>query len=244
MFNSTGSVISSFGIQDAPVGIAIDKKSGRIYVTGIHTDRVYVFSTSQITNTPSSYVPPKQPIQLNDNSTALSLAINLATSSTQFQSLVKGYNYSFSSDFNENGPIPQGGIGLVRYGLAFELYKGPVEPGKAVKVVEVFVDPTLTNVLDVTVNGASYTGSAKSTSVSQTFPSAIGSPSQTEFINEIKGWSESSISDVALLNDMNIQGKHIPSWLKKVAEWVVDGQISQNDFVNAIKYVDENGITK
>ena len=129
--------------------------------------------------------------------------------------------------------------------MAFELYKGPVEPGKAVKVVEVFVDPTLTNVLDVTVNGASYMGSAKSTSVSQTFPSAIGSPSQTEFINEIKKWSgTSSISDAVLLNDMNMQGKHIPSWLKKVAEWVVDGQISQNDFVNAIKYVDENGITK
>jgi sugar lactone lactonase YvrE len=251
VFNSTGSVISSFGIQDTPIGIAIDKKSDRIYVTGIHTDRVFVFSTSQLSNTTSTFVPQKQAIQLNDNLTALSLAVRLATNSPQFQSLVTGYNYCFSSDFNENGPVPQGGIGLTRYGLAFELYKGPIKPGAAVKVVEVFVDPALTRVLDVTINGASYMGSSLSASSQVTASSIVvgtSASSQTDTLSEIKKWSGlspvSSISDAVLLNDMNMHGTHIPSWLKKVAEWAVDGKISQDDFVNAIKYVDENGITK
>jgi hypothetical protein len=37
---------------------------------------------------------------------------------------------------------------------------------------------------------------------------------------------------------------HIPSWFKKNAERIVDGQISQNDFVNALKFLSEKGIIK
>lgn len=74
----------------------------------------------------------------------------------QFQSLVQGYNYTFSSNFEESGPLSTGGIGLTDRGFAFELYSGPVNPGKAVKVVEVLEDPALAKILNVTSYSAGY----------------------------------------------------------------------------------------
>jgi sugar lactone lactonase YvrE len=156
-FDPTGSPISSLDISGVPVGIAIDK-SGKIYVTDLGNNRVDVFTTSQLDNNTSiqSTVPQRKEIPLNQNSTALAMAIKLATSSPQFQSLVRGYNYTFSSDFEESGPLSQGGIGLTAHGFAFELYQGPVEPGKAVKVVEVLEDPALAKILNVTSSQAEY----------------------------------------------------------------------------------------
>jgi hypothetical protein len=74
----------------------------------------------------------------------------LAENSTQFQSLVKGYNYTFNSVYAALGPSPQGGLGLREYGVVFNLYKGPVVIGFAVLSVDVFIDPTLTKVFDAT----------------------------------------------------------------------------------------------
>ncbi|MGI0088302.1 MAG: hypothetical protein ACREBI_10175 [Nitrosotalea sp.] len=157
-FNPTGFPVSSLDISGVPVGMAIDK-SGKIYVTDLGNNRVDVFTASQFgNNTIPSTVPQRKEIPLNQNSTALDAAIKLATSSPKFQSLVQGYNYTFSSDFEESGPLSKGGIGLTDHGFAFELYSGPVKPGSAVKVVEVLEDPALTKVLNVTSYPAVYEG--------------------------------------------------------------------------------------
>jgi streptogramin lyase len=159
-FNSAGSPLSSINISGVPVGIAIDK-SGKIYATDLSNNKIDVFSTSQFTNSiinTKSTVPPKNEVPLSQNSTALATAIKLATSSPQFQSIVKGYNYTFSSDFEGSGPLSTGGIGLIAHGFAFELYSGPIIPGKAVKVAEVLEDPTLSKILNVTSYDAVYNG--------------------------------------------------------------------------------------
>ncbi|HEX5457846.1 MAG TPA: hypothetical protein VFX64_05610, partial [Candidatus Nitrosotalea sp.] len=176
-FNSAGTPMSSLDISGVPVGIAINK-SGNIYVTDLGNNRVDVFSTSQLDNNTSiqSTMPQRKEIPLNQNSTALAMAIKLATSSPQFQSLVRGYNYTFSSDFEESGPLFQGGIGLTAHGFAFELYQGPVEPGKAVKVVEVLEDPALAKILNVTSSQAEYHGPLMS---STTNPSALHGQNNT-----------------------------------------------------------------
>ena len=67
------------------------------------------------------------------------MAINNATNSTQFQSLVKGYNYTFY------GFDHAGGIGYTWLGLNFELYNGSgIE-----KVVSVFEDEKTNKVVKV-----------------------------------------------------------------------------------------------
>lgn len=66
----------------------------------------------------------------------------------------------------------------------------------------------------------------------------------TDFTNVIEEWNVSLFSDASLLNGMGMHGNHIPSWVKKLAEWVSDGGINQSDFVNAIKYLNENGVIK
>jgi len=43
---------------------------------------------------------------------------------------------------------------------------------------------------------------------------------------------------------MDLHGTHIRSWVTKVAKWFQAGEITQQDFVNAIKYTNEMGITK
>jgi len=156
--NSTGHQLSALEISGVPVGITV--KNDKIYATDLGNNRVDVFLLSQFVNNDigTSSSTQRKETPLNQNSTALDAAIKLATSDPQFQSLVKGYNYTFSSDFEESGPLSTGGIGLTDHGFAFELYSGPVNPGKAVKVVEVLEDPTLVKILNVTSYPAVYNG--------------------------------------------------------------------------------------
>ncbi|MGI0074134.1 MAG: NHL repeat-containing protein, partial [Nitrosotalea sp.] len=159
--DSTGHSMSALEISGVPVGIAI--KDDKVYVTDLANDHVDIFLTSQFVNNGtsiSSNSTQRTEIPLNQNSTALDAAIKLASSSPQFQSLVNGYNYTFTSDFEESGPLSTGGIGLTDHGFAFELYSGPVTPGSAVKVVEVLEDPTLTKILNVISYPAVYHGPA------------------------------------------------------------------------------------
>lgn len=161
-FNSTGAPLSSINISGVPVGISIDKSS-KIYTTDLGNNRVDVFSISQFANSSvgiTNIIPAQSEIHTSQNPTALAAAIKLATSSPKFQSLVEGYNYTFSSDFEGSGPLSTGGIGLTSHGFAFELYSGPITPGTAIKVVEVLEDPTLTKILNVTSYPAVYNGPA------------------------------------------------------------------------------------
>jgi hypothetical protein len=67
-----------------------------------------------------------------------------------------------------------------------------------------------------------------------------------DLLSDIKEWVSYSttISDSKLLSDMGINANHIPSWVTKTAQWVIDGEITEQDFVNAIKYMHTSGIIK
>lgn len=88
---------------------------------------------------------------LNDTQTAI--AINLAKSSTQFQSAVKGYNYTFNSIADIVGPSPQGGYALIGYSVVFDLYRGLYIPCEPAGRAEVFENSVVTKVLNVTTHG-------------------------------------------------------------------------------------------
>ncbi|MGI0069785.1 MAG: hypothetical protein ACREAN_05975, partial [Nitrosopumilaceae archaeon] len=71
--------------------------------------------------------------------------------------------------------------------------------------------------------------------------------SQPDIMQSIKEWggyAPNSISDSQLLADAGMHGTHIPSWMMKDTKWVVDGTISQQDFENALKYLEQKGIVK
>jgi hypothetical protein len=63
-------------------------------------------------------------------------------------------------------------------------------------------------------------------------------------IKDWGGYSPHPISDAQLLSDMGISGQHIPTWTMKVTKWVVDGEVSQTEFENALKYLSHAGIIK
>jgi len=66
-------------------------------------------------------------------------------------------------------------------------------------------------------------------------------------IDAIKDWggySSNPISDSQILSEMGVKGEHIPSWFTKTAGWVVNDQMSQDDFINAVNYMSQQGIIK
>src|SRR2546427_6050763 len=63
-------------------------------------------------------------------------------------------------------------------------------------------------------------------------------------INEWSGYSPTSISDSGLLHKIGIKGQYIPSWVMKTTKWLVEGQMSQEEFINIMKYLDENKLIK
>jgi hypothetical protein len=63
-------------------------------------------------------------------------------------------------------------------------------------------------------------------------------------IKEWSGYSPNAISDSELLDHMGFKGDHIPSWVMKTTKWVVNGQISQEDFIAIIKFIYMAGILK
>jgi len=56
------------------------------------------------------------------------------------------------------------------------------------------------------------------------------------------GFSSESVSDSELLQGIGIEAQEIPSWFKETARWVVKGETTQDEFVDAIKYMYEKGI--
>ncbi len=57
----------------------------------------------------------------------------------------------------------------------------------------------------------------------------------------LKGWAGypgEPVSDVEFLSHVGLVGDDIPSWFKQNASrWILDGQISQQEFVNALDYL-------
>ncbi|TLX67156.1 MAG: hypothetical protein E6L02_03785 [Thaumarchaeota archaeon] len=67
-----------------------------------------------------------------------------------------------------------------------------------------------------------------------------------DLLIDIKAWNDNSstISNSKLLSDVGIKANHIPSWITNNAKWVMDGKITEIDFVNAIMYLHTSGIIK
>ncbi|MDE1867109.1 MAG: hypothetical protein KGI08_05300 [Thaumarchaeota archaeon] len=61
-------------------------------------------------------------------------------------------------------------------------------------------------------------------------------------IKEWGGYSPTSISDSQLLGEIGIDGKSIPPWFMKTTKWIVQGETTQQEFVNGIKYLYEKGL--
>ena len=69
----------------------------------------------------------------------------------------------------------------------------------------------------------------------------------SKLITAIKKWggySAESASDSDLLESIGVEAKHIPSWVKKPTRWIVNGDLTTEEFINAIKYLHEKGIIK
>jgi len=56
------------------------------------------------------------------------------------------------------------------------------------------------------------------------------------------GYSESTSSDSEMLQSIGLEGEYIPSWVKKLGEWVHKGLIDDADFINAIKNLHSRGL--
>lgn len=116
-------------------------------------------------------IPAQAVGQYDLNDTQIAWAIKLAENSTQFQSLVKGYNYTFGGGTETTGPLSTGGIGLINYGFNFDVYSGPVNPSNSIKLVGVVEDPALTKILNITSEPPATTSGPAS--IIPEFPFAI-----------------------------------------------------------------------
>ena len=65
-----------------------------------------------------------------------------------------------------------------------------------------------------------------------------------EVLEDWAGFSDNYVSDNEFLSHIGIDGEEIPIWLKKskIAKWVREGMISQQEFVNGLKFLDKKGI--
>ncbi len=61
-----------------------------------------------------------------------------------------------------------------------------------------------------------------------------------ETISAIKKWAGYDlevVSDSQLLDKIGINGDNIPKWFKKSAKWLVNEQISFEEFIDALRFV-------
>ena len=65
-----------------------------------------------------------------------------------------------------------------------------------------------------------------------------------DYLNGWVGYSSVVIGDSEFLSHIEIDGDKIPSWFKKgqVAKWVINEQISQQEFVDALRFLSEEGL--
>ena len=119
-----------------------------------------------------------------------------------------------------------------------------IDDGK-LATVKIFKNQTSNNVLNTTQDISS-----SHEAYAVTDPDSISQSLQTvvspELLFDIKEWNSNSatISDQKLLSDIGIKANYIPSWVTNTAKWVIDGKITEQDFVNAIKYMHRSGIIK
>jgi hypothetical protein len=85
-----------------------------------------------------------------------------------------------------------------------------------------------------------------STAQPSTTPStALNNANLMTVVKEWAGYSPISISDSQLLQAVGYEGNHIPTWvMRNVAKYLVDSDISKNDFTSVIKYLEDRHIIK
>ena len=71
---------------------------------------------------------------------------------------------------------------------------------------------------------------------------ASASTGLVDTIKEWGGYSSTSVSDSQLLGTVGIDGKFIPPWFMHTAKWVVQGEESEQSFVDGIKYLYQKGL--
>ena len=71
-----------------------------------------------------------------------------------------------------------------------------------------------------------------------------GTPDIVSKIKDWGGYSPNPISDSELLSDIGIQGQSIPNWAGKLSKMVVDGDLTPQEFENALKYLASIGVVK
>jgi len=64
-----------------------------------------------------------------------------------------------------------------------------------------------------------------------------------QIIKDWGGFSNNSVSDSEMLSYLGIEGDYVPSWMKhsKITKWVLDGKVTQQELVNALKYLEKEG---
>jgi hypothetical protein len=80
-----------------------------------------------------------------------------------------------------------------------------------------------------------------------TTPQATAQNQQSDLLTVIKDWggySSNALSDSQMLGKIGLTGNYIPSWVKKTTEFVVNGEISPQDFTNSINYLSQKGLIK
>jgi hypothetical protein len=64
----------------------------------------------------------------------------------------------------------------------------------------------------------------------------------TPILEKWGGFSTESASDSEVLQEIGIEASTIPSWVKENARWILKGDVSQQEFVDALRYLFEKGI--
>lgn len=112
--------------------------------------------------------------------------------------------------------------------------------------VQILKNQTNNKVLNVSkdvIDSNDHSVATEPLSISQNLQIAI-SPDLPFDIKEWVTYSVTPISDSKLLSDMGIKANHIPFWVTNIAKWEIDGKITEEDFVNAVKYMHTSGIIK
>jgi hypothetical protein len=177
-----------------------------------------------------------QPLQLIDPHkffSSVSVKFNLNGTKNQFL-----YNITFAK------PMPTSDI-IFR---AWNVLASPndLDLLEAWEVVQSSYNVTATqNMPSISSNQAVQNTTRSAPSVSNNISNSTASSGDLmDAIKEWSGYSPKSISDVQLLQKMNLTGQHIPTWLMKTSKWVVDGTISVQEFMDALRFLHDNNMIK
>jgi len=67
----------------------------------------------------------------------------------------------------------------------------------------------------------------------------------TNLLNDLNNWlrypNDQSVT-VDLLNEFDVKGKHMPSWVKNPATWTLNGDITKTEFAHLLRYLSDQNM--